>query len=539
MNEMATGVRTKRRMGGIPPLAPDLVIDGPVAMVRAERAAAPSAAAPVPAQVQPAGHAPQDAAVPEPTAVPATPAVQPVQDSAHRRRLGGASTVPLLLPQPQVPATQQAQTSEPIPQAPDAAMAQTGTAQTSAEVQAQPAPAIAAPKGRRMPGASNVPLLVAAGQPQSPARHQVPEPVQDRPAVSSPAATERPDAERVPAQSAPAQSAPVKDPAAVAQQTSLAPAPPAAAKAAPPAKKLPSKYAKLAWQVGAVLAVCVVAVLLAQWARGTAAVQGFIDTYPGHASQPASTPEGIPAWLGWQHFLNMFFMVLIVRSGLQVRLQSKPPGYWTAKKRSFFSPGSQSPKKISLTQWFHQLLDVAWVLNGVLFVIALFATGFWARIVPTSWDVFPNMLSAGIQYASLDWPDENGWIHYNALQVMAYFITVFIAAPLAVISGVRMSTWWPSGSGKLSKFYPVEAARAIHIPVMVYFVGFVAVHVFLVFFTGARRNLNHMFTSRDVADFWGLVIFAVSVLAIAAAWFLSSPMFIRPLAGAMGKVSKN
>ena len=272
------------------------------------------------------------------------------------------------------------------------------------------------------------------------------------------------------------------------------------------ANKTRSKYAKRSLQVAGLLAIAVIAVLAAQWLRSTSTVQEFITTYSGHASQPISTPEGIPAWLGWQHFLNMFFMVLIVRSGLQVRLQNKPPGYWTAKQRSFFSPGNQPPKKISITQWLHQVLDVAWVVNGVLFVAALFITGFWMRIVPTSWDVFPNLVSAGLQYLSLDWPEENGWIHYNALQVMAYFITVFVAAPLAIISGVRMSTWWPAKNERLSKLYPIELARAVHIPVMVYCVAVTLVHVFLVFFTGVRRNLNHMFTSRDVTDFWGLVV---------------------------------
>ncbi|MEU5849212.1 hypothetical protein [Saccharopolyspora shandongensis] len=47
------------------------------------------------------------------------------------------------------------------------------------------------------------------------------------------------------------------------------------------------------------------------------------------------------------------------------------------------------------------------------------------------WEVFPNALSAALQYASLDWPTENGWVHYNALQQLAYFTTVLVATPLA------------------------------------------------------------------------------------------------------------
>ncbi|SDQ78288.1 Cytochrome b/b6/petB [Arthrobacter crystallopoietes] len=287
-----------------------------------------------------------------------------------------------------------------------------------------------------------------------------------------------------------------------------------------------------------VLVLALLAVFGSRWLRSMEPVQEFIATYDGHASQPDSAPVGLPAWLGWQHFLNMFFIVLIVRTGLQVRTERKPPGYWTAKKDSFFSPKGNTTKKVSLSQWLHQSLDVLWVLNGLVFIVLLLATGQWMRIVPTSWDIFPNMLSAGIQYVSLDWPTENGWVHYNALQVMTYFITVFIAAPLAIISGIRISTWWPEQAAGLNKAYPVEWARAVHFPVMLYFVAFTVVHVFLVFFTGALRNLNHMYTSRDVVDWWGLIIFAVSLLVIVAAWFLTKPLFTTPIAARMGKVSK-
>ena len=84
-------------------------------------------------------------------------------------------------------------------------------------------------------------------------------------------------------------------------------------------------------------------------------------------------------------------------------------------------------------------LDCAVGAQRRLFFVLLFVTGQWMRIVPTSWDVFPNALSAALQYVSLDWPTENGWVNYNSLQLLAYFVTVFIAAPLAIVTGMRMS----------------------------------------------------------------------------------------------------
>lgn len=297
-------------------------------------------------------------------------------------------------------------------------------------------------------------------------------------------------------------------------------------------------WVKPALIIGSLVVLAALVVLGARWLRTLEPIQEFIATYDGHSTQLEAAPEGMPWWMGWQHFFNMFLMVLIIRTGLQVRTERKPPGYWTAKKGSFFSPKGNTPKKVSLSQWLHQVLDVLWVLNGLIFIILLVATGHWMRIVPTDWDVFPNMLSGAIQYASLDWPTENGWVHYNALQTVAYGFTVFIAAPLAILSGIRFSTWWPQNAEKLNKVYPVEWARATHFPVMLYFVGFTIVHVFLVFFTGALANLNHMYTSRDVVDWWGLVIFLASLVVIAAAWFLTKPLFTTPIAARMGKVSK-
>ncbi|MBP3036361.1 cytochrome b/b6 domain-containing protein [Arthrobacter sp. zg-ZUI100] len=297
-------------------------------------------------------------------------------------------------------------------------------------------------------------------------------------------------------------------------------------------------WIKPAATIAGLVILALVVVLAARWLRTLEPVQGFVATYNGHASQPETAPAGIPAWLGWQHFFNMFLMVLIVRTGLQVRNERKPPGYWTAKKDSFFSPRGNTPKKVSLTQWLHQLLDVAWVVNGIAFVVLLAATGQWMRIVPTSWDIFPNMISGALQYASLDWPTENGWIHYNALQVMAYFLVVFVAAPLAILSGIRISTWWPESFGRLNKIYPVEWARAVHFPVMLCFVLFTIAHVFLVFFTGALANLNHMYASRDAVDWWGLVIFLISLVVTAAAWFLTKPLFTTPIAARTGTVAK-
>jgi len=281
---------------------------------------------------------------------------------------------------------------------------------------------------------------------------------------------------------------------------------------------------------GVLVALGAVAVLVARWLMTLDPVLDFIARYPGETELPAGAPVGIPAWLGWQHFFNVFLMVLIVRSGWQVRTVKRHSAFWTPRWRRVGG-------KISLTLWFHQSLDVLWLVNGVVFVVLLIVTGQWMRVVPTSWEVIPNAASALLQYLSLDWPTENGWVNYNSLQVLAYFVTIFVVAPLAALTGVRMSGLWPANATRLSRIYPVEWARAVHFPVMLYFVIFIVVHVTLVLATGALRNLNHMYGGQDAVNWTGFWIFAGSLVVIAGIVAAARPVILAQIARLTGTVS--
>lgn len=298
------------------------------------------------------------------------------------------------------------------------------------------------------------------------------------------------------------------------------------------------RWLKLAWMVPVALILLAGIVLLARWSRTTEWVQDFLVSYPGETALPAGAPVGLPAWLNWSHYLNFFFMVLIVRSGWRVRTVRKPPAYWTRNNTGLLKTKG-APGKISLDLWFHLVIDALWFANGIVFVVVLFATGQWMRVVPTSWNVFPNAVSAAIQYVSLDWPTENGWMNYNSLQVLSYFVIVFLVAPLAAITGIRISGAWPKDAARLNRLYPIEIARAVHFPVMLVFVLFVIVHVTLVLATGALRNLNHMYGANDNAGSWlGFWVFAASTVVVIGAWLAASPVVLRPIAGLAGRVSR-
>ncbi len=246
-------------------------------------------------------------------------------------------------------------------------------------------------------------------------------------------------------------------------------------------------------------------------------------------------------------------MLFIIRSGLTI-LTDHPRLYWTrgstpgtewfriqkpvptdplytAKADSITLPdGVGLPGRrhsIGLARWWHLGVNTLWLTNGIVFYVLLFVTGQWLRVVPLHGDVFPNAASVALQYLSLDWPLETGWTQYNGLQVLAYFVTVFIAAPLALLTGLGMSPALSTRFPRISSLLSVQLARSIHFLVFCWFLVFIVVHVSLVLATGALRNLNHVFAGRDDSSWWGLAIFALALVVLIAAWAAATPFTYR------------
>ncbi|MCP9491858.1 MAG: molybdopterin-dependent oxidoreductase [Solirubrobacteraceae bacterium MAG38_C4-C5] len=315
-----------------------------------------------------------------------------------------------------------------------------------------------------------------------------------------------------------------------------------------------SRWFNLLWLLPIGFLLLIVAIAVAKGLRGDPSVQQFIARYPGTTGSP--NPEattGFPAWARWQHFFNLFFLIFIIRSGLQIltdhprlywtrhstpgrdwfRIQKRVPAdpLWTAKQDSISLPSQVGlpglRHSIGLARWWHLGIDAFWLLNGVIFFVLLFATGRWERFVPTTWEVFPNALSGLIQYLSLNWPTDDAWVAYNSLQLIAYFITVFIAAPLALITGLGMSPALSTRFKRISRFVSIQTARSLHFLVLVWFLVFIVIHVFFVFTTGLLTNLNHIHSGRDDQSWIGLGIFAASMVVVIVGWVAATPFTIR------------
>ncbi|WP_111720667.1 molybdopterin-dependent oxidoreductase [Homoserinimonas sp. OAct 916] len=314
-----------------------------------------------------------------------------------------------------------------------------------------------------------------------------------------------------------------------------------------------SKWFNLLWFIPIGFVLLIAAIAVARGLRTVPAVQDFLITYPGTSELPAWAPVGFPAWVGWQHFLNAFMIFFIIRSGWQI-LADHPRLYWTrhsgpgknwfrmqkpippnplytAKEDSISLPSAVGlPGRrhtIGLARWWHLGMDTLFLANGIIFYILIFSTGQWVRLVPLHWDVIPNSISVAIQYLSMDWPLETGWTNYNGLQLIAYFITVFIAAPLALITGLGMSPALSTKFRWVSRVLSIQVARSLHFFVMLWFVGFIIIHVTLVMATGALQNLNHMYAMRNDDSWAGFWIFTASMVVIVVAWVAATPVTYR------------
>lgn len=233
------------------------------------------------------------------------------------------------------------------------------------------------------------------------------------------------------------------------------------------------------WVLPVVFVLLVAGVATAQALRALPNVQQVLLRYPGIPASAIAVTTGFPAWLRLQHFLNLFFMVFIIRAGIQIladhprlywargctpgtewfRFQKAVPTgrIWTAKDDSVTIPGwlgiPEVRHSISLARWWHFSVTLLWMINGVVFYTLLFSTGQWVRLVPTTWEVFPNAASTALQYLALTFPADQSWTRYNSLQQVTYFLTVFVAAPASILTGLMQN---PAISNRPSACVPAK-----------------------------------------------------------------------------------
>ena len=298
------------------------------------------------------------------------------------------------------------------------------------------------------------------------------------------------------------------------------------------------------------IAVALLLIVLAAWIEflvtGLPNVPPVPQVYPNNFAGP----HGFPLWVRYCHFFNFLFVMMLIRSGLSI-LMDHPRLYfnddctpgsewirfthlevprdrlWTAKDDArYISPLIGTPgyrHTIGIARVWHFIDVHGFIATGIVFVIMLFDTEQWRRIVPMFSVVLLQAWNTWVHYATFHMPPEpNGFYGYNALQQIAYFTVVFVFGPLAIATGIAMSPavvnhfpWYARIFGGR------QSARSIHFLTMLSFLAFLIVHITLVAMTGFARNMNHIVLGTDDHSHLGMVLGFVGIAVVVLSWVVA------------------
>jgi thiosulfate reductase cytochrome b subunit len=139
----------------------------------------------------------------------------------------------------------------------------------------------------------------------------------------------------------------------------------------------------------------------------------------------------------------------------------------------------------------------AWclVLPGAVYLLTGIITGhFRSHVVPRAAELSPRLLRRELaDHLRFQIRVATGGPQYGLLQKWAYAVVIFLALPLAVVTGLAMSPTITSAYPFLAQvFGGSQSARTIHFFLAVALVLFLAVHLLMVIKSGFKRQMRAM-----------------------------------------------
>ncbi|KZM69879.1 molybdopterin-dependent oxidoreductase [Nocardia terpenica] len=251
-----------------------------------------------------------------------------------------------------------------------------------------------------------------------------------------------------------------------------------------------------------------------------------------------------PLFVVVTHALNILFVTLLMRSGLEV-LSSLPKFYWSdgcppgrewlRLSRKTFGGDSRRPwvsldeeeswhpvialpgrKNLGLGRHWHFLTVQFWVATGLVYVIMVFATGYWQYLVPQHWSIMPEAVRDIGTYLHFELAPQLPGQPFDAAQKIAYFAVVFVLCPIQIASGAAMS---PAVLARYPRYGRLfggkQGARSIHFLGLCALAGFVVVHLFMVVVHGIPKEFAKIFFGSEDADrTLATVVGSLTLLAI-------------------------
>src|SRR5437763_7506063 len=256
-----------------------------------------------------------------------------------------------------------------------------------------------------------------------------------------------------------------------------------------------------------------------------------------------------PIWIRLTHYINLLFIGLLIRSGIQIA-GAHPRLYWkdgcnpkkawlnlVRKKvptdKLYTSMDDEVPvpvwvalpgkDNLGLGRLWHFFSVIFWILNGVVYVVLLFATGEWTRLIPTSWSIIPRAWDTLITYLTFHIPPASDFQPFDPLQQLSYAGVVFLLAPFMLLTGAAMS---PSIEARFPWYIKLfggrQAARSLHFLSLIAFMLFIIVHTALILIVHFQDNIRGIVLGSQQADLGLALTIAVIALVIVAAIYVWS-----------------
>jgi Ni/Fe-hydrogenase b-type cytochrome subunit len=209
------------------------------------------------------------------------------------------------------------------------------------------------------------------------------------------------------------------------------------------------------------------------------------------------------------HWINAVAIVVLIGSGLGIS-NAHPRLYWGRYGANFDHSWWQLPRfpawltipanyNLALSRRWHLFFALVLAFSLLAYMVASLLNRHFARDLRVRRaDLAPAHLAADAKaHLALRFHDPENPRAYNAFQKLSYVGIVFVALPLAILTGLALSpamvAAWP---WLLDLFGGRQSARSIHFLTMIALAGFIVVHLALVILAGPVNEIRSMLTGK-------------------------------------------
>ena len=203
-------------------------------------------------------------------------------------------------------------------------------------------------------------------------------------------------------------------------------------------------------------------------------------------------------------------LVFLLMTGLQI-LRAHPHLYWGLAS-DFDNPWLSFPVLpgwMTLPSWrdlaagrnWHFFFAWIFVINGLIYLAFITISGRLKRVIGPTRAELADIPHSVVEHAQLKFPKGEEARRYNVLQKLTYLLVLLVLLPMMLATGLAMS---PTMNAALPELLWVlggrQSARTLHFLSASGLIGFVLVHVVLVFVAGFTNNMRSMITGWFVIE---------------------------------------